>query len=59
MYVCNQFLCVCVFMDVCVCVLDGGRCVCVASRGSEWGETVFAWFAAGHTVHSGTVIFVP
>lgn len=33
--------------------------VCVASCGSEWGMIVFAWFAAGHTVHSGTVTFVP
>lgn len=36
-------------------------CVCVCVRGcdSEWRVTVLAWFAAGHTVHSGTVIFVP
>lgn len=33
-----------------------GECVCVVSSGNEWGATVFAWFAAGHTVHSGTVI---
>lgn len=39
---------------VCPCL-----CVCVASCGSEWGVTVFAWFAAGHTVHSGTVTLVP
>lgn len=45
-------------MCVRVCVLDDGG-VCVTSSGSEWSVTVFAWFAAGHTVHSGTVVFVP
>lgn len=33
-------------------------CVC-ARVSSEWCVSAFAWFAAGHTVHSGTVIFVP
>lgn len=48
-------MCVSVFWMVeVVCV-----CVCVISCGSEWGVTAFAWFAATHTVHSGTVIFVP
>lgn len=46
-------------MCVCVCFGWQGRvcvCECVASCHSEWGVTVFAWFAAGHTIHSGTVI---
>lgn len=57
--------CVCVCFYGRVCVLDGGGCVCVclcvyaASCGSERGVTAFAWFAAEHTLHSGTVIFVP
>lgn len=50
-----------------VCVLGDGAAVCVCARvrvcvascGSEWGMIAFAWFAAGHTVHSGTVTFVP
>lgn len=39
-----------------LCVLDGGVCMCVGSCGCEWDVTAFAWFAAGYTVHSGTVI---
>lgn len=62
MYVGNSFLCMCISGSVCLCVCFGRWVcvyVCVASRGSERGVNVFAWFAAGHTVHSGTVVFVP
>lgn len=43
--------CVSVFLCVDVCV-----CLVVAVNG---GVILLAWFAALHTVHSSTVVFVP
>lgn len=47
----EERVCVCACMCVCVCVVKPAL---AANK-----VRLFAWFAAGHTVHSGTVIFVP
>lgn len=61
--VCIEFVFVCVFTKVCVCVggVDGRGCMRVFVWGilavAVNGASAFAWFAARHTVHSCTVIF--